>query len=138
MAKVKISSDFGKKIKAATQDAVARDMMRRGLRVETAAKVRISGHPKRVDTGRLRSSIKAKPIRFRGSPGSRIGTNVKYAPLVHNGTGIYGPRGMRIRPKHKKFLRFVPKGGAHYVFAKSVRGMRANPFLLDALVAARG
>lgn len=118
--------------------AVAREMQRRGLRVEAAAKVRISGHPKRVDTGRLRDSIKAVPIMRRNSPGSRIGTNVKYAILVHNGTGIYGPRGARIKPKTKRYLRFVPKGGNRFVFAKSVKGMRPNPFLVDALAAARG
>lgn len=138
MARVRISPDLGKKVQAAALDGIARDMQRRGLRVESAAKVRISGHPKRVNTGRLRSTIKAVPIRRRGVPGSRIGTNVKYALLVHNGTGIYGPRHQPIRPKTKKFLRFIPKGGAHYVFAKSVRGMRPNPFLTDALIAARG
>lgn len=119
-------------------DSVARDMQRRGLRVEAAAKVRISGNPKRVNSGRLRSTIKAVPIRKRGAPGSRIGTNVKYAVFVHDGTGIYGPRGMRIKPKTKRYLKFIPKGGNRFVYAKSVKGMRPNPFLVDALPAALG
>jgi hypothetical protein len=138
MGKVRIDPKLGQKIKAAAMDSIARDMLRRGKRVEAAAKVRISGHPKRVDSGRLRDSIKAVPIRKRGAPGARIGTKVKYAMLVHDGTGIYGPRGMRIRPKTKKYLRFIPKGGNRFVFARSVKGMRPNPFLRDALVAARG
>lgn len=136
MSKVRIPADVGKRIKAAAMDAVARDMQRRGLRVEAAAKARISGNPKRVDTGRLRSSIKAVPITRRGAPGSRIGTNVKYAIFVHDGTGIYGPRGARIKPKTARYLKFIPKGGNRFVYAKSVKGMRPNPFLLDALVAA--
>ena len=138
MAKVKISPKLGKQIRDASLDAIARDMLRRGLRVESAAKVRVSGHPKRVDTGRLRDSIKTVMVRKRDAPGARIGTNVKYALWVHNGTGIYGPTGSRIRPRTKSVLRFRPRGSSSYVFAKSVKGMRPNPFLKDALVAARG
>lgn len=138
MAKVRIDPKLGQKIKEAVMSDVARDMQRRGLRVETAAKVRISSNPKRVDTGRLRSSIKAVPIRRGGRPGSRIGTKVSYALYVHNGTGIFGPRGMRIKPKTARYLRFIPKGGHRYVYARSVKGMRPNPFLVDALPAARG
>lgn len=136
MAKLRLDPKLGAKIRDAVRDSVARDMQRRGLRVEAAAKVRISGHPKRVDSGRLRDSIRAVPIIRGGAPGSRIGTNVKYALFVHDGTGIYGPRGARIKPKTKRYLKFIPKGGNRFVYAKSVKGMRPNPFLKDALVAA--
>lgn len=66
----------------------------------------------------------------------------------HEGTGIYGPRGAPITPTHKKALRFETAFGAGFVrigktgkaraapshvqFAKSVKGIPPNPFLLDA------
>ena len=65
---------------------LARDMLRRGKNVESAAKRRIGQEPRRIDTGRLRSSIRARLILFKGLPGSRIGTPVKYSLYVHNGT----------------------------------------------------
>ena len=141
MARVRISPGLGRKIREASSEGIARDMMRRGLRVEAAAKKRISVSPKRVDKGRLRSSIRTVPIRAGFSRGARVGSNVKYARFVHDGTGIYGPRGTPIKPRTKKFLRFRPKGvkgKKGYVFAKSVKGMRPNPYLKDALPAARG
>lgn len=113
-------------------------MLRRGKKVESAAKRRISVSPKRVETGNLRSRIDARLFSYRWTYGSRIGTNVFYALWVHNGTGLYGPRHMKILPKKGKYLRFVPKGSSEAVFARSVKGMRPNPFLKDALPAARG
>lgn len=133
--RVRINYGLSRKIRQASKDAIARDMMRRGINVESAAKRRISANPKRIDTGRLRSSIRARPIVYRGYGGARIGTNVKYAAFVHNGTGIFGPRHAPITPRRKKFLRFTTRAG-DVVFAKKVKGMRANPFLTDALPAA--
>lgn len=137
MARVRISPGLGARIRVATNDAVGRDMMKRGLRVESAAKKRISTSPKRVDTGRLRSSIQTRAIKRGKAQGARVGSGVKYALYVHEGTGIYGPRGVPITPKTKKFLRFKPKGLRTYVYARSVKGMRGNPYLRDALPAAR-
>jgi hypothetical protein len=120
---------------------VARDMLRRGLLVETAAKRNLGGgggYPKRVDTGRLRASINTQLVVRGDRPIAIVGTNVRYARFVHDGTGIYGPRGRVIRPKRRKFLRFRPKGTGRWVYARKVRGMRPNPFLANALVAAKG
>jgi phage gpG-like protein len=107
---------------------VTRDMLRRGLRVYTQAKILCP-----VDTGRLRSSItlQVKTDRI------VIGTNVRYGLWVHEGTGIYGPRGARIYPVSGRYLVFTPKGETRPVFARSVRGMPARPFLKKALLAAR-
>lgn len=117
-----------------------RDMLRRGLLVETQAKRNLSGigGPKRIDTGRLRASIATVAVTRNGEPAVLVGTNVKYARWVHDGTGIYGPRGVPIRPRTKKFLRFKPRGARRYIYARSVKGMKPNRFLTNALSAARG
>lgn len=120
---------------------VAKDMLRRGVRVQSQARRNLAGangKPTRIDTGLLRSSITVKPIIVRAAPGAWVGTTVWYARLVHNGTGIYGPRGARIKPLQGRYLVFTPKGGGGLVFARSVKGMRPNPFLKDALIAAKG
>jgi hypothetical protein len=124
--------------------AVAKDIIKRCIRVESKAKQNISKNPKRVDTGRLRASITWE-IRLLGQkPVGRVGTNVKYAKFVHDGTGIYGPTGQLIRPKHAKALRWKSKQygakkgkGKGYAFAQYVKGMKPNPFLKDALSAAK-
>jgi phage gpG-like protein len=120
--------------------AVAKDLMRRGLLVETQAKRNLGGvgGPKRVDTGRLRASISTVLVTRDGKPAVLVGTNVNYARWVHDGTGIYGPAGRPIVPRRAKRLRFRPKGSRKFVYARQVRGMVPNPFLRNALSAARG
>lgn len=119
---------------------VARDMLRRGLQVETKAKQNLAGGasgPARIDSGRLRSSITTTLNVGFGTLAVRVGTDVWYAILVHNGTGIYGPSGTPIRPVSAKVLVFTPKGSGQRVFAREVSGMEPNRFLTDALSAAR-
>lgn len=118
---------------------VVRDLLRRGLAVESQAKRNLSGEggPKRVDTGRLRASIATVVVYRNGDPVVLIGTNVRYARWVHDGTGIYGPHHTPIVPRRAKFLRFRPRGSSRYVYARSVKGMRPNPFMRNALPAAR-
>lgn len=120
--------------------AVAKDLLRRGLRVESQAKRNLGGvdGPKRVDTGRLRASIATQLVTIRGWPAVRVGTNVGYAIWVHDGTGIFGPRHTPILPVRAKRLRFVPRGQSKPVYARQVKGMEPNRFLLNALPAARG
>ena len=119
---------------------LARDMMRRGLRVETAAKRNLggaNGAPRRINNGILRDTTRARPVVWRGLPAARIGSPVWYARLVHEGTGLFGPKKRKIMPKAKKALRFKPKGSAQIIVRRSVAGMVGNPFLKDALSAAR-
>ena len=120
--------------------AVARDMMRRGIKVQTRAKLLLSGagpnHPKRVASGLLRGSVYAELVYYKTYPGARVGSHQRYALMVHNGTGLWGPRHTPIRPVAKKALRWRAAG--QYVFAKKSSGMRGNPHLVDALPAARG
>lgn len=127
------------RVLASPRGPVVRDLLRRGLAVESAAKRNLSGAggPKRVDTGRLRASIATVVVQRDGAPAVLVGTSVRYARWVHDGTGIYGPRRTPIRPRRAKFLRFRPKGSSRYVYARSVRGMKPNPFLRNALPAAR-
>jgi len=121
--------------------AVARDMLRRGVRVQAQARRYLGGtdadHPKRVNTGNLRSTVYALPVVVDGAPGCRVGSRVWYASLVHSGTGLYGPRHRMITPKRGKVLVFRPKGSNRVVYARKVRGMKPNPFLKDALIAAK-
>ena len=60
-----------------------------------------------------------------------IGTNVYYAPYVEYGTGLFGPAGARIYPRHAKVLHWTDRDGEH--FAKSVKGMKPRPFMHPAL-----
>ena len=99
-----------------------------------------------VDEGRLRGSLTLEMRSEGGLPIARVGSNLPYARYVHDGTGIYGPRGDVIRPRNAQVLAWPVKnnsgvgnrrysGGktANYAFARSVRGMPGRPFLLDAL-----
>lgn len=117
-----------------------RDMLRRGLLVETQAKRNLSGigGPKRIDTGRLRASGATIPVERNGEPAVLVSFHTKYARWVHDGTGIYGPRHTPIRPRTAKLLRFKPRGARRYIYARSVKGMKPNRFLANALTAARG
>lgn len=116
---------------------VAKDLMRRGLKVASAAKQNLNRTPRRVNTGALRADIHPELGTVNGKIALRVGTGKKYAAWVHDGTGLYGPRHAVIRPKTKKALRWHGKTGK-VVFARYSRGMRPNPFLRDALRAARG
>jgi hypothetical protein len=87
-----------------------------------------------VDEGRLKnarnSGVRDEGTRLVGF----VEFTVDYALFVMKGTGIYGPTGQRIKPKTAKLLAFRIDG--QLVFAKSVRGQRAQPFLVEALKAA--
>jgi hypothetical protein len=117
--------------------AVAKDLFRRGKNVEKQAKINLERTPRRIDTGTLRSSIHTTLVVVGGQTIVQVGTTLFYARYVHDGTGIYGPRGTVIRPTTAKALRWRVKGGT-YRFAKYVKGMRPNRFLRDAVVAAKG
>lgn len=121
---------------------VARDMLRRGKRVEGVARRSV-----RVDTGRLRSSIHTELRVISAVPVARVGTDVSYARFVHDGTGLYGPRRKMITPKKGRYMVFTVRGGGsggrittgaggRVVFARQVRGQTPNPFLTIALRAA--
>lgn len=99
-----------------------------------------------VNNGRLRSSITQEVRSEQSGPVGRVGTNVEYALFVHEGTGIYGPKGSpyTIVPRRRKALAFVWKGapippngrGGRHVYKRvTIKGTRPKPFLRDALQA---
>lgn len=112
-------------------------------RTTTLAKTRCP-----ADEGILRASIdgtvRVEGLRVIG----RVGSPLEYALYVHDGTGIFGPKGKPIVPVSAKVLVFEPgrsigplaRGGKHLpkgkrglVFAASVKGTPPNPFLFTAL-----
>lgn len=126
---VRLNAQATKALLAGPRGAIAADLLRRGLRVESKAK-RLCP----VDTGRLRSSITTELVMSGGGiPVVRVGTNVDYAQAVHDGT-----RPHVILPRRASVLRFPSRGSI--VFARRVNhpGTRAYPFLRDALPAAKG
>lgn len=105
----------------------------------TRAAIQVVNEAKRlcpVDTGTLRRSITFHIEGIAGQARARVGSNLEYALWVENGTGIYGPHNTPIVPVVAKRLVFTPRGGST-VFARSVRGRPATPFLAPALSALR-
>lgn len=80
-----------------------------------------------VRTSNLLHSISS----FLSADGSKgtITASASYAKYVHEGTGLFGPYKMLIRPKTKKALFW--EGALHPY--KSVRGQKPNPFFLKAI-----
>lgn len=130
---------------------VAADLLRRGRRVESRAKVLCP-----VNRSRLRSSITHELVTIGGDLVVRIGTNVDYARPVHDGTGVYGPKGTPIHPVTAKVLAWPNRGttsrrrtrtgrtvttraqtATSTSFAAYVQGTPGRPFLARALPAAR-
>lgn len=129
-------------------------VLQRGLNrvareVATAAKARA---PYRK--GDLRRAIFWEPSSDPSMPASAVVVptinGVPYGLFVHEGTGIYGPRGAPIRPVRASVLRFEVPGGlrptksgkyrrgpSQVVYAPEVRGTPPDPFLLDAFESAR-
>ena len=102
------------------EQCIQRALNKSCLIVEAQAKVNCP-----VDDGQLRQSIGSE---VKGNIGA-IGTNVEYAPYVHQGTGIYAVNGdgRKTRWKYQD-----AKGEWH-----STIGQPPNPFLERALDANR-
>lgn len=135
MARVQVNVQINRRaVQALFRDprgGVAGDMLRRGNNVAALAKKYAP-----VRTGLLRSSIQAKLVKYNGQVAVIVGTNVHYAMWQHDGTGIYGPHHTPIVPRRAQYLRFIPRGGNTYVYAREVRGTRGTFFLTRALAAA--
>lgn len=125
-------------------------LLRSGLVVLKAAQQRINsggpgwapnatGTPLLHQTGRLLSSLTvggADSVSQVSGSEIVVGTNVKYARWLQDGTGIFGPTGEPITPKNGKFLVFN-LGGAK-IFARSVKGTPPRRFLfVDDQIATR-
>jgi hypothetical protein len=118
------------RMRALLEGPVMRDLARRAIRVEAAAKRNATTRPgPKVRTGRLRASITWRPGADSTSPYVDIGSGVHYAPFVEEGHGNT-PHVFPILTPGGKFT-----GQFGYVSAKRTP---AYPFLRPALVAARG
>lgn len=128
---------------ARLQPPVQRDLLRRAGNVVTRAQGNLrgqNGFPRRVRSGRLLGNVRVLGTTTLKRPFTHtvwIGTTLSYGRYVQRGTGIYGPRGQRIVPRRAQALRFHWDRTGQIEFFRSVRGMRPNPFLTDALQAAR-
>jgi HK97 gp10 family phage protein len=81
-------------------------------------------------TRNLRNDIK---VYEKGRLQFEVGNSklASYAPYVHQGTGIYGPKKTRIRPKRAKALKIPTKKGV--IYRKSSKGQKPNPYFERAL-----
>lgn len=122
---------------------VSKKMLDRGTGIiEAKAKQKVP-----IDNGYLKGSITRKVSLTTG----RVGTNIKYAPYMEYGTGIYseypGAPKTPIRPKRGKYIVFRPKsskgryvtsrtgrryyrkGSGDVVFARQVKGAKPHFFM---------
>jgi hypothetical protein len=103
--------------------------------IETLAKEKVP-----VDTGVLRQHpVDRKDLkrRVQGPGGLVVKTELsvpskpKYAKWVHEGTGIYGPKGVPITPRKAPFMVFNIDG--KWFRKKSVQGQEPQPYLREAI-----
>lgn len=54
-----------------------------------------------------------------------------YGPILHEGSGLYGPKGQAftVEAKNKKALRWVFGGGFRYAKKVVIKGIKPDPFL---------
>ncbi len=102
-------------------------------RVQTTAKRHCPvyrGAPRRdgVQSGALRESINITQSKHPGGGFEfSVGSNLKYAYYVHEGTTG------SIKPKHSRYMVFIYPNTGIMTYAKSVKGIKSNPFLRNAL-----
>ena len=118
---------FAASVNAAASEIIRKvteNMEKACLYIETEAK---KGCP--VDTGHLRASImsevEAGDLKITG----RIGSNLEYAPYVHQGTGIYAEDGNG----RKTPWAYRAEAGKYKGFHRT-RGQKPQPFLKNAVV----
>lgn len=83
-----------------------------------------------VDDGILRASITHKVINGQGEVMGKVGTNVEYAPYVHQGTGIHAAKG---DGRKDPWSYQTPDGKWH-----TTVGQKPQPFLEDAAKKSKG
>lgn len=115
---------------------IAERLANRGAqRVALRARASVLGQ-RRVNTYEMLRSFRVIDVTTNPKrPTKRVINLAKHFPYQELGT----PKGAegygRIYPKRAKALRFMPKGGTVFVFAKSVRGVKPGHFLKRAAAA---
>lgn len=142
---ISISPQEMQRLLGGPKGAVWADIQMRGNRVLRQAR-RIAP----VDQGALRSSITLEMRSVQGVPVAIVGSSLKYALYVHEGTGLYSKRSPGyIRPVRASVMRWPQKNNSGrgirryvggrtkgYSYAMKTRGFPGRPFLRDALPAA--
>ena len=135
-------------VRNATDEAIEKALEGVGQFVEDEAKLELEKDPRRIDTGALRNSI-THTVKNRTAI---VGSNLSYAPYVHEGTGKYNSSGST----GDKYWVFVIGGNSHrssgkrYTFdeakkivailrsrgldAHMTNGMKPNRFLRNAIM----
>jgi hypothetical protein len=87
-SKVRHSFNYGnaRVIMSSPSSGVVKNMRARAIATQSAAKQRLRADPRRIDTGNLINSIEIQETLRPNVIVERIGTNVEYAPYVHDGT----------------------------------------------------
>lgn len=88
-----------------------------------------------TETGFMKNNRSKEITAGSGSLKGSLTYHADYTLFVVRGTGIYGPRATPIRPKNGQYLVFRGRDGA-LVYAREVKGQRAQPFLQEAFRAA--
>lgn len=129
MAQVKLSHEGLKVVLASPAGPVAKHVMLLGQRVVNQSKRYCP-----VDTSRLRNSI--RQASYASSQGFyvMVGTDVKYALYVHEGTKPHFPPPSAMQPWARRHG-FPPGRGGGFLVARAIsqRGTKAQPFLTDAI-----
>jgi phage gpG-like protein len=131
-AEIRINDAAVQKMLRNPKGQVAKGILKIGKKVERKAKRLVP-----VDHGVLRNSISTELIIRRG-PVARIGTKVKYALYVHEGTGIYGPKNSPIIARPGKVMAFTLRKSGKLIFTKKIKGMKGTPYLRNALISVVG
>lgn len=125
---------FNPGVLMAPTNPVYRGMAQAAGRCVDRAKLNLT-NSRRVDTGRLRASIRYE-IQVHGETiSAHVGTDVDYAKFIHDGTANNGTGW--IYPRRALVLRFKPKGSSAVLFRGRVRGIKGTPFLSDAIAASK-
>jgi hypothetical protein len=106
---------------------VGRDLAKRGARITAAAKAQVG-----VKTGALRASIHMRHLRDSRGQYVRIGSNLHYARMHHDGTAPH-----LIKPNRKSMLKFQSKGQTIFAHLVNHPGTKPNRYLTDNLRFAR-
>ena len=121
---VRIRWDDGAFRRLLEEDTVPQAVWRAAGKVRDRAKMNVS-RAGLVDTGALRNSIVGRRVHMGRGVWYPVGSPLDYAYFPHEGTRS------PILPRRAKVLRF--QSGGQYVFARRVSGVKATPFLTDAL-----
>lgn len=126
--KMRYSDPVIRNILNAPSGMVGQYLARLGREVATSARRR-APHA----SGQLAGSITSEVQGRGGSLQAVVTANARHAMWVHEGTGIYGPRGRYILPRSGKFMTW--QEGGEWVVARRVAGIPKRPYLRDAMEA---